>query len=102
MTDLDSLRRLAIYSTGLAIVLTVPSSLAFFAAFGGDVEAAIFARRPHGYERDDDARSSLPRSVAGKRGGDRADLARVGNWRALFGAVTPDFLDRRCAPSAHS
>ena len=42
MTDLDSLRRLAIYSTVLAIVLSVPSSLAFFAAFGGDVEAAIF------------------------------------------------------------
>lgn len=42
MSDLDSLRRLAIYSIALAIVLSVPSSLAFFAAFGGDVEAAIF------------------------------------------------------------
>lgn len=42
MTDLDSLRRLAIYSSVLAIVISVPSSLAFFAAFGGNVEAAIF------------------------------------------------------------
>jgi hypothetical protein len=42
VSDLDSLRRLAIYSTALAIILSVPSSLAFFAAFGGDVEAAIF------------------------------------------------------------
>lgn len=42
MTDLDSLRRLAIYSIALAIILSVPSSWAFFAAFGGDVEAAIF------------------------------------------------------------
>ena len=42
MSDLDSLRRLAIYSIALAIVLSVPSSLAFFAAFGGDVEGAIF------------------------------------------------------------
>ncbi len=42
MSDLDSLRRLALYSTGLAIFLSVPSSWAFFVAFGGDVEAAIF------------------------------------------------------------
>ena len=42
MSDLDSMRRLALYSIALAIVLSVPSSLAFFAAFGGDVEAAIF------------------------------------------------------------
>ena len=41
-SDLDSLRRLAIYSSGLAVTLSVPSSLAFFVAFGGDVEAAIF------------------------------------------------------------
>jgi hypothetical protein len=42
VSDLDWLRRLAIYSIALAIVLSVPSSLAFFAAFGGDVEATIF------------------------------------------------------------
>jgi hypothetical protein len=42
MSDLDSLRRLAIYSSGLAVILSVPSSLAFFVAFGGDAEAAIF------------------------------------------------------------
>jgi len=42
MRDLDSLRRLVIYSAALAIVLSVPSTLAFVAAFGGDVEAAIF------------------------------------------------------------
>jgi len=42
MTDLDSLRRLATWSSVLAIVISVPSSLAFFAAFGGNVEAAIF------------------------------------------------------------
>lgn len=40
--DLDQLRRLAIYSTALAVVLSVPSTLAFLAAFGGDVEATIF------------------------------------------------------------
>ncbi len=42
LSDLDQLRRLATYSTVLAIVLSVPSSLAFFFAFGGDVEAAFF------------------------------------------------------------
>jgi len=42
VSDLDSLRRLALYSTGLAILLSVPSSWAFFVAFGGDVEAAVF------------------------------------------------------------
>lgn len=44
VSDLDSLRRLAVYCVGLAILLSVPSSLAFFAAFGGDAEAAIFGR----------------------------------------------------------
>ncbi len=42
MSDLDSLRRLALYSTGLAILLSLPGSWAFFVAFGGDVEAADF------------------------------------------------------------
>jgi hypothetical protein len=40
--ELDSLRRVATYSSVLAIVIAVPSSLAFFAAFEGNVEAAIF------------------------------------------------------------
>jgi hypothetical protein len=42
--DLDSLRRLATLSALLAIVIAVPSTLAFVAAFGWDVEAAIFGR----------------------------------------------------------
>jgi len=42
MTDLDALRRLAVYSVGLAVVLAVPSSVALFAAFGWNIEAAIF------------------------------------------------------------
>jgi uncharacterized protein DUF4386 len=39
--DLDALRRLATYSALLAIVLSVPSTIAFVAAFGWDVEAML-------------------------------------------------------------
>lgn len=42
MSDIDALRRLAVYSVWLAIVLAVPSSVALFAAFGWNIEAAIF------------------------------------------------------------
>lgn len=42
MSDLDSLRRLAIGGVGLAIGIGVLSTLAFFAAFGWDLEAAVF------------------------------------------------------------
>jgi hypothetical protein len=41
-TDIDALRRLAIYSSLLALVISVPSSLAFFAAFGWNIEAGLF------------------------------------------------------------
>lgn len=40
--DLDALRGLATACVVLALAISVPSSLAFLAAFGGDVEAAIF------------------------------------------------------------
>ena len=42
MSDLDALRRLATYSALLAIVISVPSTLALIAAFGWDVEATVF------------------------------------------------------------
>lgn len=42
MSDIDALRRLARYSAVLAIVIGLVSSVAFFAAFGWDIEAAIF------------------------------------------------------------
>jgi hypothetical protein len=42
MSDLDALRRLARYSAALAIVIGVSSSVAFFAAFGWDIEGATF------------------------------------------------------------
>lgn len=40
--DLDQLRRVAIWSSALAIVVSVPSTLALFAAWRWDVDAAIF------------------------------------------------------------
>lgn len=40
--DLESLRRLALHSVVLAIVVALLSSPAYLAAFGWDVEAAIF------------------------------------------------------------
>ncbi len=40
--DLDALRRLASYSVVLAIVVAVVSSLLFFAAYGWDIEGALF------------------------------------------------------------
>jgi hypothetical protein len=42
MSDSDSLRRLAVAGVLLAIVISVPSTLAFAAAFGWDLEATIF------------------------------------------------------------
>ena len=42
MSDLDRLRRLAIVGAVLAAVVSVPANLAFFAAFGGDPEAAFY------------------------------------------------------------
>ena len=42
MDDLASLRRVATIGAALAIVVSVPSSLALFAAFGWNIEAAIF------------------------------------------------------------
>lgn len=41
-SDLESLRRLALYSVVLALVVALLSSPAYFAAFGWDLEAAIF------------------------------------------------------------
>jgi hypothetical protein len=42
MSDLDSLRRLATWSVLLAVVMSVPSTLALIAAFGWNVEAMLF------------------------------------------------------------
>jgi hypothetical protein len=42
VSDLDALRRFARYSVVLAVVISVPATLAFVAAFGWDVEASIF------------------------------------------------------------
>jgi hypothetical protein len=42
MDELGSLRRLAIAGSTLAIIVSVPSTIAFVAAFGWDVEASIF------------------------------------------------------------
>ena len=39
MSDLDSLRRVAIAGSILALIISVPASLAFFAAFGWSVDA---------------------------------------------------------------
>ncbi|MEO6349303.1 MAG: hypothetical protein ABIP53_01505, partial [Candidatus Limnocylindrales bacterium] len=42
MTNLDGLRRLAIGASLLAIVISVPSTLAFSAAFGFSLDGALF------------------------------------------------------------
>ncbi|MDQ2933856.1 MAG: hypothetical protein M3R49_02550 [Chloroflexota bacterium] len=42
MNDLDGLRRVALVGVVLAVVIGVPSSLAFFAAYRWDLEAALF------------------------------------------------------------
>ena len=42
VSDLDALRWLATYSVALAIVISVPSTLAFLGAFGWNVEAMVF------------------------------------------------------------
>jgi hypothetical protein len=42
MSEVNALRRLAVISVLLAVVIAVPSSIAFVAAFGSDIEAAIF------------------------------------------------------------
>jgi hypothetical protein len=41
MSDLDALRRVAIAGAIMALVISVPASLAFFAAFGWNIEASI-------------------------------------------------------------
>jgi hypothetical protein len=41
-SDLDQLRRVAIWSAALAVVVSIPSTLAFFAAWQWDVDAALF------------------------------------------------------------
>lgn len=68
MSDTDSLRRLAIAGVLLAIVIGVASSLAFFAAFGGDVEASIFGE---------------PSAILG-RGAEAAALLRWGAIGDMF------------------
>lgn len=64
----DSLRRLAVGGVLLAIVISVPSSLAFFAAFGWDIEASIFGE---------------PSAILG-RGAEAAALLRWGAIGDMF------------------
>ncbi len=68
MSDTEALRRLAIAGVLLAIVVGILSSLAFFAAFGWDVEASIFGE---------------PSAILG-RGAEAAALLRWGAIGDMF------------------
>jgi hypothetical protein len=88
MSDPDSLRRLAVAGVLLAIVISVPSSLAFAAAFGWDLEATIFGE---------------PSAILG-RGPEAAALLRwgaVGDMFYSYLLLVPlaMFLHRRLRPN---
>ena len=59
MTELDGLRRAAIVGVALAIVVSFPANAALFAAFGWDIEAAIFGDSAAILGRDPSAASLL-------------------------------------------
>lgn len=42
MSDLDRLRRAAVTGVAVAVLVSIPANLAFFAAFGWSIEAAVF------------------------------------------------------------
>lgn len=88
MSDLDHLRRLALAGVVLALVVSVPSSLAFFAAFGSGIESALFGD---------------PSAILG-RGRDAATLLRwgaVGDMLYSYLLLIPLalFLHRRLRPN---
>jgi hypothetical protein len=88
MDELGSLRRLAVASSTLAIIVSVPSTLVFVAAFGWDVEASIFGE---------------PGAILG-RGSEAAALLRwgaVGDMFYSYLLLIPLvlFLHRRLRPN---
>lgn len=87
MSDTEALRRLAVAGVLLAIVIGVPSTLAFYAAFGFDLEATIFGE---------------PSAILG-RGAEAAALLRwgaVGDMFYSYLLLVPLalFLHRRLRP----
>lgn len=87
-SDLDALRRLAQVGVVLALIVSVPANLAFFAAFGWDVEAATFGD---------------PAAILG-RGSDAATLLRwgaIGDMLYAYLLLVPLalFLHRRLRPN---
>lgn len=64
-TDLDSLRRLALYSSLLAIAIAVPANVVFFTSFGWDFKAGFYGDPAAILGRAADAASLLRWGVIG-------------------------------------